>query len=92
MTVNESATTTALRALAYLLGDEIGLNRFQALTGIAENDIREGIEDPAFLVGVLDYYLGNERELLEMCDATGLPPDAPQKARFELARDASAEP
>lgn len=85
MTSNESAITTALQALSYLLGDETGLSRFQALSGIDQKAIREGVNDPAFLIGVLDYYLGNERELLEMCAAVGLPPEAPGAARRALA-------
>lgn len=84
MADNEIAIATALQALSYLLGDEKGLSRFQAITGSDETAIREGINDPAFLAGVLDYYLGNEHELLEMCTAMGLPPDAPGKARYAL--------
>ena len=84
MADNETAVATALRALSYLLGDETGLSRFQALTGIDEAAIREGVNDAAFLAGVLDYYLGNEHELLEMCTAMDLPPDAPAKARYAL--------
>ena len=84
MTANDSATTTALQVLSYLLNDEDGLARFQALTGIDETTIRQSVDDPAFLAGVLDYYLGNERDLLEMCSATGLPPQAPGEARYVL--------
>ncbi len=85
MADNETAVATALQALSYLLADETGLSRFQALTGIDETAIREGLNDPAFLAGVLDYYLGNEAELLEMCATTGMAPEAPAKARYALA-------
>jgi hypothetical protein len=36
------------------------------------------------LAGVLDFFLGFEPQLLQMCEATGLAPDAPAQARHRL--------
>ncbi|HZD26632.1 MAG TPA: DUF3572 domain-containing protein [Alphaproteobacteria bacterium] len=80
----ESAETVALRALAHLLGDEAALDRFVALTGTGADEIRAGATDPAFLAGVLDFYLGNEQQLMEMCEAVGLAPELPLRARMQL--------
>ena len=80
----DMAETVALQALGHLVGDEAALDRFMALTGIGGPEIRASAADPAFLAGVLDFYLGNEAQLLEMCEATGLAPELPLRARRAL--------
>ena len=80
----DAAETIALQALSHLVGDQAALDRFIALTGIGAEEIRASVADPAFLAGVLDFYLGNEAQLLEMCAATDLPPELPRQARYAL--------
>jgi hypothetical protein len=80
----EQAETLSLQILAHLLSDEAGRDRFLALSGSSVDDLRQNAGDPAFLAGVLDYYLANEADLLEMCEALSLPPDLPARARREL--------
>jgi len=80
----DSAEAIALQALSYLVGQPDALQRFTALTGLASDDIRRLANDAAFLAGVLDYYLGNEAELLAMCNEVGLAPDLPLQARRVL--------
>lgn len=55
-----------------------------ALSGSGPDDIRANAADPAFLAGVLEFYLGNEVQLLEMCEAVGIAPELPMQARFCL--------
>ncbi|MDE0943060.1 MAG: DUF3572 domain-containing protein [Alphaproteobacteria bacterium] len=81
----EQAKIVALRALAYLVGDEDALQRFMDLSGIDSTELRAGADDPAMLGGVLDYFLGNETELLEMCTATDMAGEEPGRARHSLA-------
>ena len=65
----EQAKIVALQALAYLVGDEDTLQRFMDLSGMDGADLRARADDPAMLAGVLDFFLGNEAQLLEMCAA-----------------------
>jgi len=79
-----SAETIALQALAYLVSEEKLLARFMALTGLSPSDLQQGATDPSFLAGVLDFFLGNEADLLAFCDAENLAPELPGKARMAL--------
>ena len=80
----EQAKIVALQALTYLVGDEKILQRFMALSGVELSDLRSRADDPGLLTGVLDFFLGFEPQLLEMCEATGLPAEAPAQARRRL--------
>ena len=80
----EQAKVVALQALTYLVGDEQVLRRFMALSGVDLSDLRSRADDPGMLTGVLDFFLGFEPQLLEMCEATGLSAKAPAQARQRL--------
>ena len=80
----DQAEAIALQALSHLLADEAALGRFMALSGSDADDIRANAADPAFLGGVLEFYLGNEAQLLEMCEAVGMAPELPMRARMCL--------
>ncbi len=80
----EEAKSIALRALSYLVAEEDVLQRFMDLSGVDAADIRQRADDVEMLAGVLDFFLGFEPQLLQMCEATGLAADAPARARCRL--------
>jgi hypothetical protein len=80
----EQAKIVALQALTYLAGNPSALQRFLDLSGVDGTDLRLRADDPAMLAGVLDFFLGNEAQLLEMCQATDMAGDAPGRARRGL--------
>ena len=80
----EQAKIVALQALAYLVNDPSALQRFIDLSGVDGADLRQRADDPAMLAGVLDFFLGNEAQLLEMCEATEMAAEAPARARLFL--------
>ena len=80
----EQANIVAWQALAFLVGEEDVLQRFMDLSGVDPSDLRERVNDPAMLAGVLDFFLGFEPQLLQMCEATGLPAEAAAQARHCL--------
>lgn len=80
----EDAQTVALKAIAFIAGDEDLLPRFVALTGCGADEIRSRIADPAFLGGVLDFILGDEPTLLAFVEAEELAPETPMAARHKL--------
>ena len=80
----EEAKVIALQALSYLVAEEDVLQRFMDLSGVDAADIRQRADDVEMLAGVLDFFLGFEPQLLQMCEATGLAADAPVRARRRL--------
>ena len=80
----EGAQTIALKALGYLAADEDLLEPFLGATGLAVGDLRAGAANPAFLAGVLDYFLQNEALLLAFAGASELAPETIVRARQRL--------
>lgn len=67
------AETTALQALAWLVGDEEMLGIFLGATGASEADLRGAVDNPDFLGSVLDFILMDDRWVIECCDAQNIP-------------------
>lgn len=80
----EDAQTVALKAIAFIAGDDELLSRFVALTGCGMDEIKSRIADPAFLGGVLDFILNDEPTLLAFVEAEQLAPETPMAARHRL--------
>lgn len=74
----------ALRVLAYMAGDERALAGFIAQSGMDRESLMRAAEDPETLAGALDYILADETLLLAFCDAEGVRPEAPARARAAL--------
>jgi len=82
---HQSAAAIAIAGLTRLAGDDDLLTRFCGLTGILPNDIREAAGEPGFLVGVLDFYLSHEPDLLAWAEADDLRPETIVSARHTLS-------
>lgn len=80
----EDAQAVALKALAFVAGDDALLSRFVALTGCGVDDIRARLADPGFLGAVLDFVLADEPSLLAFVEAAALAPETPMQARLKL--------
>jgi len=80
----EAAETVALQALAHVVGETEARERFLALSGADRATLRAEAGNAAFLAGVLDFVLGDEALLLAFCDAAGLAPETPARARAAL--------
>ncbi len=78
------AEVVAIKALGYIAADETLFSRFQALTGLGAEDVRERVDDPGFLGGVLDFLLGDERLVIAFAEANDLAPETPMMARRML--------
>ena len=81
----QTAESIAIAGLARLAGDEDLLLRFSALSGILPNDIRDAAGQPGFLVGVLDFYLAHEPDLLDWTGSDQLNPESIMLARHALS-------
>jgi hypothetical protein len=81
----------AIEALGYLAGRPEALGRFLALAGIGPNSLRAAARDPRFLVGVLDFFLADERLIIAYAGAAGIDPTAFAAARQALDNDDPGE-
>ncbi len=79
------AETLALKALAFVAADDQVLRGLQATTGIDGNILRTQAGDPEILVGVLEFLLTDERQLLLFCESEGIDPQSPGRAQSVLA-------
>ncbi len=70
----EKAEILALDALAWLAGEEDGLPRFLAQSGIDSDVLRAGAGSPEMAAAVLEFLLGHEELLLRFCDSADLDP------------------
>ncbi len=80
----ETAQTIALQALAYIASDEDQLAGFMAQTGLSTDELKDRAAEPAFLGGVLDFLLSNEKALVAFCEEKEMAPDLPGLARKSL--------
>ena len=80
----EAAQTVALKALAWLAGEEEILPVFLGATGASAQDLRARAEDPEFLGALLDFLTMDDAWVMAFCDAAGLPYEAPLAARQAL--------
>lgn len=81
----ELATRIAISGLGYIANDEDKMGRFLALTGLTVDDLRGAAQQPGFLVGVLDFFMGFEPTLLKFAEASNFKPQEIVQARQFLA-------
>lgn len=84
MHTRESAETLALKALAWLVGNDELLPVFLGATGSCEEDLRARAGESEFLASVLDFLTMDDRWVMAFCDAEGLAYEAPMQARQAL--------
>lgn len=80
----ESAEMVAVKALAWLAGNDDLMPVFLGATGSSVDDLRAQANDPAFLVSVLDFLAMDDAWIVAFCNAEGLGYEAPMQARQNL--------
>lgn len=81
----ESAREIAIAGLGYIAADGDQMSRFLALTGLSPDDLREAAKSPAFLIGVLDFFMGHEPTLISFAESRQIDPQDVVDARQVLA-------
>ncbi len=84
MNRQDSAETTALQVLAWLVGHDELLTAFLGATGASVGDLATGAAEPAFLASVLDFLMMDDAWVIAFCDAHGLAYAAVMQARAGL--------
>ena len=90
-TGERDAASIAIAALSHFATDPRLLDRFFALTGLDPASLREVAGTPAFIAGVLDFVLGDERLVIAVAEAQEIPPEAIAAARRTLDRPRTVE-
>lgn len=85
-TGERDAASIAIAALSHFATDPRILSRFFALTGLDPASLRQVAGTPAFIAGVLDFVLSDERLVLAVAAAQEIPPEAIAAARRTLDR------
>lgn len=80
----EDGSVIAMKLLGFLAADEDLLGRFMGLSGLAPDDLRRGIADPAFQAGVLDFALADESLLIAFAANVGINPASIMLARSKM--------
>ena len=84
------AEKLAIDALSFIAADPGFLGQFAAVTGHTPATMRAEIASPEFLVGILDFLMGDESLLLVFASHLGLMPPDIIAARRALASDPAA--
>jgi len=81
---NSDVQAIALHALAWTLGEPNRAERLIALTGLAPDDLRARIGDPAVLAACLGFLEGHEPDLIACAESIGATPERLVAARRAL--------
>ncbi|MCL3882163.1 DUF3572 domain-containing protein [Marivita sp. GX14005] len=80
----DAAEAIALRAIAWLAGNDDLLPVFMGATGVDEAAFRNGLADPDFQASVLDFLMMDDAWIVAFCDAEALPYERLMEARATL--------
>ena len=81
----QEAEALALVILEFILADQVLLDRFLAMSGVTPSQMKSSLTDRNFLIGVLDFLLGNEADVISFCEQKQAPLENPKIAREILA-------
>lgn len=80
----DDAETLALRALAWIAGQDDLLGAFLGSSGLTEQDLRASAGSPETLGAVLDFLMMDDNWVIGFCDSAALPYDRVALARAAL--------
>ena len=80
----EQAEMIGLQAVTWMIGNDELRDVFLGASGLAEQDLRDGLGDPAFLGSVLEFICQDDTWVIGFCDANGLAYTDPLTARNVL--------
>lgn len=78
------AEKIALQALTYLVQNPELIGEFLAETGIGPHELKSQLKEPAFLGGLLDFFLSRTELLIKFAEETNLNPQALLLARLHF--------
>lgn len=82
--IEDSAETLALQALGWIAADEDRLVAFLRLSGLSIDELQAKAGQRSTLIGVLEFLLSRESDLLACMEELGEQPTAPARAHRTL--------
>ena len=80
----EQAEVIALKALAWLAGNDELCPIFLGASGGSVDDMRDRATEPAFQAAVLEFITMDDAWVVAFCDSIGIGYDQPLRARYAL--------
>jgi hypothetical protein len=71
----QAASTTALEAVGYIIGDDTLRDRFLALSGTDADDLRARIVEQDFQASVLEFLISHEPDLIDFAEHIKISPE-----------------
>ncbi len=85
----ETAEVVALQVFEFIASSDEQLERFMSVSGLDPTSLRQIVQSPHGLAGLLDYLCSDESLLLAFCETAGIRPQTPVQALVALQRPAS---
>lgn len=76
----ETAYSYAFAAIGHIMQKDDLRDRFMALSGLSPDNIKENIEDPAFLASILEFFINHEPDLIALAEDQNVAPETIVKA------------
>ena len=80
----QNAETFAAQVLAWLADDNARISAFLGWSGESPSSLAARLNDPGFLLAVIEFLMADEALLLDACAALDYPPETPLQARSAL--------
>ncbi|WP_062233666.1 DUF3572 domain-containing protein [Aureimonas sp. N4] len=81
-----------IEALKFIASHQDLIDRFVEVTGVDVSQLRQAAAQPGFFVGVLDFILANEADVLDLASQLAMRPEGIGKARNLLAKRDGIQP
>ena len=88
---NTDSEILALKALEFVIENKVLQTKFLDSSGMSPKTIQNSIQDLDFLIGVLNFLLDNEADLIKFCTMNALDPNQPSIARGFLEKSKKDE-
>lgn len=72
MMSSDQAETLAIQAVTWLVSKSELCDTFLGASGASRDDLRANLQNPEFLVSVMDFILMDDAWVIECCDVIGL--------------------
>lgn len=80
----DQAVIIALAGAGFLAGQPEWLDRFMAVSGLNEEELREGLAEPGVLAGILAFIMTDDALAQPFCEEQKLPPQTLMMAQQRL--------
>lgn len=78
--IDETAEIIALKAISFVVTNDDLRDRFIALSGMDEAEIKIAVNDRVFLINILEFLVNHEPDLIAFAEEENMPPESVTRA------------